>query len=235
MHLQALGLGVEVEVDVVQAVERRARARRRRVDGLEPVVGVLVRLGGLRDQPLDDLLVGVLDGQLTALLVDQVDEVVVAVQADLLVEVGAGGREGGLDGADLDLGRVLERVDLGPVRRHAAAGLHVGHDLHVAVGAAAPVEPRPGAAKARGGVVEHQHLLRLVVVGGVALVVEAAGEVAGAGAVARAPADEGQGQWRALEGGRVDLEHAEDDGQDVGVDAGLGRRLAARAVGAEVD
>ncbi|KAL2256407.1 hypothetical protein VTK26DRAFT_1725 [Humicola hyalothermophila] len=243
MHLKTLGFGVEVKVDVVQPVELGPGAAAARLDGVEFLVGPLVGLDvllGVRDEYVDHLLIGLLDAHLAALLVDQVDEVVVAVEANLLVKVSLGGGEGCLDGADLERRRVLERVDLGPVGWHAAAGLNVGQDLHVlALVRRVALPPRAStprdAAQPCSGIVEDQDLFCLVVVRSVPLVVQAACEVPGASSVAGPARDQSYGQGRPLEGGRVDLEHAKDDGEDIRINVRLGRWLPAAALCPEVD
>ncbi|KJR87178.1 uncharacterized protein SPSK_01499 [Sporothrix schenckii 1099-18] len=275
----ALGLAVEIKVDVVHAVQLALRVllalgetahaataagrggcggrRGGPVEGVQLLAELLAAAaaaaasGGAALEELDHALVGLLDAALAALLVDEVDEVVVAVDAHLFGEVGAGGRKGGLDAASiaahLQTRRVLEVVDLAPEDGHAAPGLHVRQDLGLGAGGFVAriahqlatrlhvAGPRVAGQVALAAVVEDDNLLGLVVVGHMAILVDAAGEKTRAGAEARAAGDERNGQRPAAEGGRVDLEHAEHDGQDVGVDAGLDAELAAGAAVAVLD
>lgn len=88
VHLHALCLAVIVKVDIVKAV--KLLAARARLDRRELLVGKTIGLSpllGHRDKSLGHLLVRLLDLQLSSLVVDQVDEVVVAVDADLLLKV----------------------------------------------------------------------------------------------------------------------------------------------------
>ncbi|KAI3479479.1 hypothetical protein L1887_58497 [Cichorium endivia] len=125
-HLAALGgkvvgalepLGLQPLDEVHDALKLHALAL-----VVEVVVGVVhVRVGEL----LDGTLVRLLDRLLVALLVDEVDEVVVAVALDLVVKVAARSfrRLGLLH--DLQIGLVAQIVHLGPEDGHGAARLHV--------------------------------------------------------------------------------------------------------------
>lgn len=229
---------MKVEVDVVDAV--KGLPRRARLDDMELLVGNRIACDafpGRGLQLLHDLLVGFFDSLFSPLLVHQVHQVVVAVDANLLIKVRrcCGGSR--INAADLEFGRVGEGVDLGPVHGHAATSLHVGQDLgFAAFGFACLHVIAPGeATQPARTVVQDDDLLRLVVVGNVALLVDATGEVSCTATVPGAAGDEHHGQRGALEIGGMDLEHAKDDGQDVRVGAWLRSKLASCAGRSEID
>lgn len=190
--------------------------------------------GGRGDKRFDDLLVGDLNALLPPLLVNEVDEVVVAVEPDLLVKVLARGVKGDVNAADLQCGDELEVVDFSPVDGDGSTGLDVGEDLDaLRVQLASRGRARDGvlvvalAAQAASAVAEDHNLLRLVKVGGIAHGVQAAREIASAGTVTRPAGEEDECARRALDGRGENVQEAEEDRQDIRVDG--------RAGGAQVD
>lgn len=132
-------------------------------------------LAGRGGEQLDGGLVGGLDVRLAPALVDEVDEVGFAVEADVLAEMLSRGGERVVDALYLQRGRELERVELGPVDGDGAAGLDVREDLRLlAVEAALCVgggEVLGGEAvtpETPGGVTEDDDLLGFVEVAGIA-------------------------------------------------------------------
>lgn len=152
---------------------------------------------------VDQLLVGPLDRQLVALLVDEVDEVVATVPLDLVVKVQLGGVRGGL--ANLQVGLVLEVDDLAPVHGDGASGLQVGEDTW-----------------GLGGAFDDEQLLGLVEVCHVAVGVNSSSEVPGAGSVSRSSGDDTKGDASAIDGALGELHKAKGHGGDEQRHAGLG-------------
>lgn len=190
------------------------------------LVEVKVRVPHVRvPERVEGALVRLLDGALVPTAVDQVDEVLRAVERDLLREVareglclrgGAGVCGGSQSGEcacekrrrervahrrreveDLEVGLVPQVVDLGPVNRDAPPRLHK-REPHLAPDAS-PSSLPPPRSRSHRGVVQEDELLGLVEVGHVAVLVDAAGEVARPGAEAVAARDEAKGERAAVE------------------------------------
>ena len=182
-HLAALV--VEIKVDVVH-VQRKQQWKR-----------------------LDGLLIGVLDGFFVAALVDQVDQVVFAVQQNLLVEMLGRGL---LRRARRHhkVGLVAQVVDLGPVHGHRATCLQKGEDLLVC---------------------GREDLLGLVEVGHVAVLVDSTAEVSCSSPRTRAACDQRKLQRLvALEIRHVQLEVAVNDRRHEAVGARSNQLLTQVAV-----
>lgn len=121
---------VKVKVNVVNAVFLSPALRRLNlVETLRSDCASLNVLLRERDEVADEHLVGALNLLLASLLVDQVDEIVVAINVDLFIEMLPGGIDGRLDSLDEQFRRVREMVDLRPVNRYASTSLDIRQDL----------------------------------------------------------------------------------------------------------
>lgn len=134
------GIGVEIVSEEVVVIEAQlGQVLKQELDSVpahlaalmvKVKVDVLDFLGKRSRQRLNSLLVCILHRLLVAALVDQVDQVVVAVELDLLFKV-LGGGVLGRPGRDGQVGLVLQVVNLGPVHGHRASGLEERKELVV--------------------------------------------------------------------------------------------------------
>lgn len=104
---------------------------------------------------------------------------------------------------DLELGGILDVIDLGPVDGDRATGLDMGQeDLAARKSRSSTIEASIG----------NKDLLGLVEVGNVAISIDTAGEVTGTGTMTRSARDDGKGEGFLVDLCSLDLGEAIDDG-----------------------
>lgn len=219
---------VEVEVGVMDAVHGGlVGGWGYSVEALRGLFGGGGGGGGVADEGGDKGFIGGFDGCFATALVDEVDEVDVAVEGDLFGEVGAGSRERGFHAADLEGRDWFEVREFGPVDGDAATGLDIRENLDT-VRVGLTFGGRGGdrvfivaqVAEAASGVTEDNGLFCFIEICDMAGGVEASGEVASAGAVTRFASDEDEGAGSGFDGGSGDGEEAKEGWEDVWVDLG---------------
>lgn len=159
-----------------------------------------------RDEVADHCFVSALDSLLSALLVDQVDEIVVSVKADLFIEMLSGGSDGCVDTSDLKLWGITEVVDFGPVDWNTASSLDMRKNLGSCL-----FEAGCGA---RITVADDDSLLGFVEVGSMSMFVNSASKVSCSGTVSGFASDEDVFECGVFDLGLNNLDESEDDGED---------------------